>query len=47
VTTTAADTDPADITLNNNDVVSLVVTAVGGSPLNMSFTVFLEYTWVG
>lgn len=47
VTTTAADTDPADITLNNNDVVSLVVTAIGGSPQNMSFTVFLEYTWVG
>ena len=47
VTTTAADTDPADITLNNNDVVSLVVAAVGGSPQNMSFTVFLEYTWVG
>lgn len=47
VTTTSADTDPADVTLNNNDTVSLVVTATSGSPQNMSFTVFLEYTWVG
>ena len=47
VTTTSADTDPTDITLSNNDVVSLVVTAVSGSPQNMSVTVFFEYTWTG
>lgn len=47
VGTTAGDTDPADITLSNNDLVSLVVTAVSGSPLNMSVTLFFEYTWVG
>jgi hypothetical protein len=47
VTTTVAETDPADVTLNNNDLISLVVTAVSGTPVNMSVTVFLEYTWVG
>ena len=47
VTTSAADTDPADVTLANNDVVSLVVTATSGSPQNMSVTLFFEYTWVG
>lgn len=47
VTTTAADTDPADVTLANNDLLSLVVTAVSGTPQNLSFTLFLEYTWVG
>ena len=47
VTTSSTDTDPADITLSNNDVVSLVVTAVSGAPQNMSVTVFFEYTWTG
>lgn len=47
VTTTSADTDPTDITINNNDVVSIVVTAVSGSPQNMSVSLFFEYTWVG
>lgn len=47
VTTTAADTEATDITLSNNDVISLVVTATAGSPQNMSVTLFLEYTWVG
>lgn len=47
VTTSAADTDPADVSLANNDVISLVVTAVSGTPQNMSFTLFFEYTWVG
>lgn len=45
--TTAGDTDPADITLSNNDIVSLVVTATSGSPQNMSVSLFFEYTWVG
>lgn len=47
VGTTAGDTDPADITLSNNDIVSLVVTATSGSPQNMSVSLFFEYTWVG
>jgi hypothetical protein len=47
VTTTAGETDPSDITLANNDLVSLVVTSVSGSPQNMSVTLFFEYTWIG
>ena len=47
VTTTASETDPADISLSNNDLVSLVVTATSGSPQNMSVSLFFEYTWVG
>ena len=47
ITTASTDTDPADITLSNNDLVSLVVTAVSGAPQNMSVTVFFEYTWTG
>ena len=44
VTTTAADTDPADVTLADNDKLALLVTATAGTPQNMSFTIFLEYT---
>ncbi len=44
VTTTAADTDPADVTLANNDKLALVVTGTSGNPQNMSFTIFIEYT---
>lgn len=47
VTTADTDTDPADVTLVNNDKISLVVNSVSGVPQNMSVTVFLEYTWVG
>lgn len=47
VTTTSTDTDPTDISLANNDLVSIVVTAVSGSPQNLSMTLFFEYTWVG
>lgn len=43
VTTTAAETDPADITLADGDRLALVVTAVAGSPKNLSFTVVLEH----
>lgn len=43
VTTTDTTTDPADVTFANNDYVTLVVTAVSGSPKNMSFTIFVEY----
>jgi hypothetical protein len=44
VTTTAASTDPSDVTLADNDVLALVVSAVVGTPKNMSFTVYIEYT---
>jgi hypothetical protein len=47
VGTTVAETDAADISLSNNDIISLVVTGVSGNPQNMSVTLFLEYTWVG
>lgn len=43
VGTAAAETDPSDVTLANNDLVTLVVTAVSGTPKNMSFTIFLKY----
>ncbi len=44
VTTTSTDTDPADITLADNDKLALVVTAVSAAPTNLSFTIFLEFT---
>ena len=44
VTTTAADTDPTDVTLADNDKISIIVTAVAGTPQNMSFTLFIEVT---
>lgn len=43
VTTTSASTTPTAITLANNDIIALVVTAVSGTPKNMSFSVFLEH----
>jgi len=45
VTTTTGTTDPADQTLANNDMVQLIVTAVDGTPKNMTFTIFVEYTF--
>lgn len=45
VNTTASDTDPTDVTLANNDKLALVVTAVAGTPKNMTFTVFIEYSF--
>lgn len=42
-TTTAATTDPADITLADGDQLALVVTAVSGTPKNLTFTIFVEY----
>jgi hypothetical protein len=32
-----------DITLNNNDRLAIRVTAISGNPVNMSFTVYLDY----
>lgn len=44
VTTTPTDTDPSDVVLSNNDEISIVVSAVSGTPQNMSFTIFIEVT---
>lgn len=44
VTTTATTTNPADVSLADGDKLALVVTAVNGTPKNMSFTLFLEHT---
>ncbi len=44
VTTTAATTDPTDVTLADGDKLALLVTAVSGTPTNMSFTIFIEHT---
>lgn len=44
ITTTAATTDASDVTLADDDKVALVVTGVSGSPTNMTFTLFIDYT---
>lgn len=44
VTTAAAETDPVDVALSDNDKISLVVNSVVGSPVNLSFTLFIEAT---
>lgn len=44
VTTTPTTTDPADVALAEDDEMALVITAVSGTPTNMNFTIFVEYT---
>lgn len=44
ITTAATTTDPTDITLTDNDVIMLVVTAISGSPKNLSMSLYVEYT---
>jgi hypothetical protein len=44
VTTTVATTNPANVSLADNDKLALIVTAVAGTPKNLSFTLFLEHT---
>lgn len=44
VTTTPGTTDPADVTLADDDLIELVTSSPTGTPLNLSFTVFIEYT---
>jgi len=44
VTTTPTSTDPADVSLADDDKLALVVTGVSGTPTNMTFTLFIEYT---
>lgn len=43
-TTTAAETNPTDITLSDNDRLQIIVTAVSGTPANMSVALILEHT---
>jgi hypothetical protein len=43
ITPTATETDPVDVTLADNDMLQLVVTAVLGTPKNLTFTIFIEY----
>ena len=43
VTTTAATTNPADVSLADDDLIALVVTAVSGNPKNLTFTLVLEH----
>jgi len=45
VSTTAASTTPTSVSLTDNDKLALVVTAVSGTPRNLSFTIFIEYTF--
>lgn len=43
ITTTANATDPTDVALTDGDAIALVVTAVSGTPLNLSFTLALQH----
>lgn len=43
VTTTAAETDPTNISMADGDRLALVVTGVSGSPKNMTFTCVMEH----
>lgn len=43
VTTTSTTTDPTDLALADGDRLALVVTAVSGSPKNLSFSLYLEH----
>jgi hypothetical protein len=42
--TTASTTNPSDVILSENDKLALVVTGISGIPINMTFTLFIEYT---
>jgi len=44
VTTTVSNTDPADISLAEDDKLALIVTGISGTPKNLSFTIFIEHT---
>jgi hypothetical protein len=44
VTTTPGETDPTDVNLADNDRLALVVTAVSGTPKNLSFSLVFEAT---
>jgi hypothetical protein len=42
-TTTAATSNPTDVTLAEGDELSLNITAISGAPTGLSFTLFLEH----
>jgi hypothetical protein len=42
-TTTSTTTDAADVSLADNDMIALVVTAISGTPKNMSVTIFIDH----
>jgi len=44
VTTTTTLTNPSDQTLSDGDMIQPIVTAVSGTPKNMTFELILEYT---
>lgn len=44
VSTTAATTNPADVALADMDLLTLVVTAVSGTPRNLNFSAILRYS---
>jgi hypothetical protein len=44
VTPTAASTTPTAVTLADGDFIALVTSSPTGSPLNLSFSIFVEYT---
>ena len=44
VTTTAANTDAADVALADNDKLTLEVTAIDTAPVGLSFTMFVDYS---
>lgn len=44
VTTTATTTNPTDVALTDGDTLAIVVTAVNGTPKNMTFTIVLKHT---
>lgn len=43
-TTTAGSTTPTAVTLANDDIISLIVTAISGAPDNLSVKLVLDYT---
>lgn len=47
VNATATTSDPVDVELADNDYIQLGVSAVSGSPKNLSYTVFIEYGYGG
>jgi len=44
VTTTDSTTDPTDVAIADDDDIALIVTGVSGTPTNLTFTIFIEYT---
>lgn len=45
VNTTAATTDPTDVTVADGDRIALIVNSITGAPMNMTFTLTVEYVY--